>query len=67
MSLARRASIGLLFALVVSACATSRPAPVAGPPAAPRFAAYPTPDIPATLAVDATMRLRHEGAWNRRS
>lgn len=65
MSLARRAAVGLLCAVVASACATSRPAPVAGPPAAPRYAAYPTPDIPATLTVDAAVRLRHEGAWNR--
>lgn len=65
MNLAFRAAAGLLVAVMVSACATSRPAPVAGPPAAPRFAAYPTPVIPATLTVADTVRLRHEAAWNR--
>jgi tetratricopeptide (TPR) repeat protein len=55
----------VLIALLVSACATSRPPSSVSVPAAPRFASYPTPDIPAGLAVAEDVRRRHEAAWSR--
>lgn len=60
-----RASLAVLLVCVASACATSRPSPSVGPPPAPRFGSYPTPDIPAGLAVPDDLRGRHEAAWSR--
>lgn len=56
----------LLAAAIVSAAACAS-RPVAGPvaaPAVPRFAEYPSPDVPATLAIDDATRARHASAWN---
>lgn len=60
-----RLAVVFLAAVVAGACATSRPAPVAGAPVAPRFAAYPAPELPADLRVPDDLRARHEAAWVR--
>ncbi len=54
----------LAAALVVGACASAPPASSVGTPAAPRFAEYPTPEIPASLVVSDAVRARHVEAWN---
>jgi tetratricopeptide (TPR) repeat protein len=45
-----------------AACATSRPPAVA---AAPKFPAYPAPDVPASLRVTREVRSRQDEAWRR--
>lgn len=59
--------IGAVVALacVASACAASRPATGPVTPAAPRYADYPTPEIPAALTVSDEVRRRHLSAWAR--
>ncbi len=65
MSTWGRMSVAVALACVASACAATRPAPGPVTPAAPRFAEYPLPDIPAALAVTDDVRSRHLSAWAR--
>lgn len=65
MTMVLRMGTALLVALSLSACATGRTTAPTAAPIVPRFAAYPSPDIPAALPVPDAVRDRHVSAWNR--
>lgn len=54
----------LAATLIIGACASAPPAASVGTPGAPRYAEYPSPEIPATLAATDAVRARHADAWN---
>jgi Tfp pilus assembly protein PilF len=57
-----RAAAAVALALVVGACASTRPVPVV---TTPKFPDYQQPPIPAALAVAPDVRTRYAGAWQR--
>jgi tetratricopeptide (TPR) repeat protein len=68
MTAVLRIALALLVAIGVGACATSRPAVVVAMPSVPRYPAFPTPEIPASLGkagdpVFEDLRMRHANAW----
>jgi Tfp pilus assembly protein PilF len=54
-----RPVVVVILALAAVACAV----PAAPVVTSPRFPAYPTPEVPATLRIGPTERARHERAW----
>ena len=62
---ALRVGLVVWAAVFVASCAGNRPPSTTAAPGAPRFAGYPTPDIPLTLAVSPDVRTRHAEGWQR--
>jgi Tfp pilus assembly protein PilF len=62
MTRACRVAVALSLALVLGACASTRPVPVV---TIPQFPDYQQPPIPPTLSVAPDVRTRYDGAWQR--
>lgn len=58
-----RCAAVLLTAVFLGACTSTPPSSAISVPGAPRYADYPSPDIPAGLTVSDVVRTRHLNAW----